>query len=554
MTLGGEHINHRLIDTDAKKLEKGQIWLDIAKEGANDGFWGLDIPQNTIYYNGKIREYFDGDKSTLYMPIEFLKEIIHPMDIDYVNETLKRYLKREISIFKTECRVAIQPSNYEWVLIQGKGIWDENDEPLYLAGSYTLLKDFTNAVNHHYDIKRQLKETSALLDTIFDSIPDPIYIKDTEDRIIQCNMAALDLWGYTSEEVIGKKCTDLKMCSKPCTESITQKACQSKKTEKIQTYIEKLEKWVEIMAYPVFDKDTNEVQLVMEHIKDITDLKKVELILQENIKCQEKLLKEAQRDNKAKTEYFTNVSHELKTPLNIILSTLQLLETFYLPSEKEKKYASIMKQNCYRLLRLLNNIIDVTKIDSSFFKLHLENADIVYVVKQITLSVEQYIKNKSINLLFESKVSKQIMAFDAEKIERIMLNLLSNAAKFTLPGGVIKVGIEKQDEKILISVKDTGIGIPSQKQHVIFQRFGQVDSSATRQYEGSGIGLFLVKSLVEMHNGTIHVQSEEHKGTEFIIELPIKVLKEKAKEPLNNERSSYKNVEMLNIELSDIYE
>jgi signal transduction histidine kinase len=135
-----------------------------------------------------------------------------------------------------------------------------------------------------------------------------------------------------------------------------------------------------------------------------------------------------------------------------------------------------------------------------------------------------------------------------------MLNLLSNAAKFTLPGGVIKVGIEKQDEKILISVKDTGIGIPSQKQHVIFQRFGQVDSSATRQYEGSGIGLFLVKSLVEMHNGTIHVQSEEHKGTEFIIELPIKVLKEKAKEPLNNERSSYKNVEMLNIELSDIYE
>lgn len=551
---GGDNIDNRVIDMDSKKLEKDQAWLSIAMEGANDGFWGLDILQNRIYYNGSYREYFDGDKSTMYIPREFLKEMIHPLDLEQVKDSLERYLKREIPVFKIECRIAVNSSSYEWVLIQGKGIWDENNKPLYLAGSYTLLKDFKYAASYHYDTEKKLKETSVLLNTIFDSIPDPIYIKDTEDRIIKCNAAALALWGHVREDVIGKKCTDIKMCHKLCRESITKKAYQSKKATRVQQYIKQSEKWLDIMAYPVLDKDTNEVQLLIEHVKDITDLKKAELILQENIKYQEKLLEEAERNNKVKTEYFANISHELKTPLNIILSTLQLLEAFYLPSQKTSKYTHIMKQNCYRLLRLLNNIIDMTKIDSGFFKLHLENADIVYVVQQITLSVEQYIKNKSINLLFESKIDKQIMAFDAEKIERIMLNLLSNAAKFTPQGGFIKVGVEKRDRNIIISVKDTGIGIPLRKQNLIFQRFGQVDSNATRQYEGSGIGLSLVKSLVEMHDGTIRFHSEEQKGTEFIIELPIKIVQEEIKKPVKNESNSYKKVEILNIELSDIYE
>lgn len=539
---------------DFTELEKGQAWLGIAMEGVNDGFWGLDIPQNRIYYSGSFREYFDGDKSTMYIPFEFLKELVHPLDFGYFKDSVERYLKKEIPVFKVECRILAYSGSYEWVLVQGKGIWNENNEPLYLAGSYTLLKDFKNAANYHYDTEKRLKETSALLNTIFDSIPDPIYIKDTEDRIIKCNAAALSLWGFASEDIIGKRCTDIKMCHKPCRESITKKACQSKEITRVQKYIKQSEKWVDIMAYPVLDKDTNEVRLLIEHVKDITDLKKAEMILQENIKCQEKLLQEAERTNKIKTEYFANVSHELKTPLNIILSTLQLLEAFYLPSQKTSKYTNIMKQNCYRLLRLLNNIIDMTKIESGFFKLYLENADIVNVVKQITLSVEQYIKNKSINLIFESKIDQQIMAFDAEKIERIMLNLLSNSAKFTPPGGDIKVGIEGKAESILISVKDTGVGIPPKKQSLIFQRFGQVDSNATRQHEGSGIGLSLVKSLVEMHNGIIRFHSEEQKGTEFIIELPIKTVQKETKKTINNENNSYKKVEILNIELSNIYE
>lgn len=391
-----------------------------------------------------------------------------------------------------------------------------------------------------------LKETVVLLTAIFDNIPDPICIKDVEDRIIKCNSAALSFWNTTKEKLIGSRCTELKICHNPCKQSMTSKAYQLKKTTKIEKFIKQKNAWVEVMVYPVLDRETNEVQFLIEHVKDITQLKN-------HIEVRNKLVKKIQEQIQLQTEFFANISHELKTPLNVILSTLQLLENYYLVSEKASKYTKMMKQNCFRLLKLLNNMIDMTKIESGYFKLHLENHDIVNIIKQITLSVDQYIEHRSIRLSFESEVNQKIMACDLEKLERIMLNLLSNAAKFTPPGGEIKVKISERDQFIIISVKDTGIGIPSEKQNLIFKRFGQVDSKATRHNEGSGIGLSLVKSLVEMHGGSIRFTSEYQKGTEFILKFPIKVLDQESEKSSHYEGSSYKNVETIHIEFSDIY-
>ncbi|MCB2305211.1 PAS domain-containing protein [Clostridium estertheticum] len=272
-----------------------------------------------------------------------------------------------------------------------------------------------------------------------------------------------------------------------------------------------------------------------------------------------KLLDETILSETLKTEFFSNLSHELRTPLNIILCTLQLLDTYTISSEvndketKFKQYIGIMKQNCYRQLRLVNNMIDITKLDASFFDLNLQNCNIVNVVESVTMSVAEYIKTKSIKLIFDTDIEECIMSCDPEKIERVILNLLSNSIKFTRSGGSMKVNMYDKGKNIIISIKDTGIGIPPDKLNIIFDRFRQVDRSLTRKQEGSGIGLSIVKSLVELHGGTISVRSEYGKETEFIIVLPIIVL------PKDNdtfevfESESQERIERIHIEFSDIY-
>jgi len=174
-------------------------------------------------------------------------------------------------------------------------------------------------------------------------------------------------------------------------------------------------------------------------------------------------------------------------------------------------------------------------------------------VEDITLSVAEYIENKGLSLIFDTEIEELVMACDPDKIERIILNLISNAVKFTEPGGTILVNIKQGIKTIIISVNDTGIGISKNKQKIIFQRFVQVDKSLARKHEGSGIGLSLVKSLVKMHKGAITVESESNKGSEFIIELPIYLVDDKKSKGNTKDYILEGNVEKIKIEFSDIY-
>jgi two-component system sensor histidine kinase ChiS len=272
-----------------------------------------------------------------------------------------------------------------------------------------------------------------------------------------------------------------------------------------------------------------------------------------------KKVEELMEYDKLKTEFFTNISHELKTPLNVICSTIQLLrsldESKDLSDERIKYYFSIMNQNSLRLLRLINNIIDTTKIAGNYFNLNLKNDNIIYVVEELVQSAAELAQTKGINIIFDTEIEEKIIVFDEEKIERILLNLLSNAVKFTDINGSIFVNIYDKGDYIEVSVRDTGIGIPEDKLDFIFERFAQVDKSTTKKNEGSGIGLSLVKSLVEIHGGTINVKSELGKGSEFVMTLPIKTLdiQEMEGNVTGKEVDNARYKENLQIEFSDLF-
>lgn len=284
--------------------------------------------------------------------------------------------------------------------------------------------------------------------------------------------------------------------------------------------------------------------------RDISHKKKIQS-LQNDIKNTELKLYQTNEFNRVLTEFFSNVSHELRTPLNIISSAVQLLRRNNEgePEQKVNKLLNIMNQNTFRLLRIINNLIDVSKYDSGFLHLNLRNYNIVTMLENITLSVAEYASSKGLEIIFDTDTEEKFMAVDDDKIERIMLNLISNAIKFTNKGGQIIIYLEDREDHFTISVKDTGIGIPEDKLDLIFERFGQVDKSLKRNREGSGIGLSLVKTFVEMHGGTICVNREYKYGSEFVIDLPVKTVE-------NNGESGYtieNKVEKIKIEFSDIY-
>ncbi|NFP65574.1 PAS domain-containing sensor histidine kinase [Clostridium botulinum] len=285
-------------------------------------------------------------------------------------------------------------------------------------------------------------------------------------------------------------------------------------------------------------------------LHDVTSKIQVEK-LEQDVKKNIELLNESREYNKLITEFLSNISHELKTPLNVIFTAVQLLG-FYekdVDYEKQDKYLKLIKQNCYRLMKLINNLLDTTKLDSGYLKLNLVNYNIVNLIEEITLSVTSYAEGKGINIIFDTNVEEKIIAVDTDKIERIILNLLSNSIKFTNPGGNIFVNVKDCGENVYVHVKDTGVGIPSDKLESIFERFFQVDKTLKKNKEGTGIGLHLVKSFVEMHNGTVHIKSELGQGTEFIIKLPAVVCEEQIK----SKNIVYEaNIERINMEFSDI--
>jgi len=220
-----------------------------------------------------------------------------------------------------------------------------------------------------------------------------------------------------------------------------------------------------------------------------------------------------------KSSFFANISHEFRTPLTLILGQIESVMSSDIAT-KEKGKLQIANRNARRLLTLINQILDLSKLEAGSMELKAEQHNIVSFLKSIFYSFESLAESKKITLKFESDLSNIPLKFDPDKIEKIICNLISNALKFTSENGEIKVSIMVISNKIKIIIKDTGIGIPENRLPHIFDRFYQVDSSITREYEGTGIGLALTKELIELHKGSIYAKSKFGEGTEFIIDFP----------------------------------
>lgn len=252
--------------------------------------------------------------------------------------------------------------------------------------------------------------------------------------------------------------------------------------------------------------------------------------LREKLDENRQLYDEIIRHEKFKNDYFINLSHELRTPLNVILGAIQLNELYISKQNYDKllenadNFTNIIKSNSYRLLRVVNNLIDITKMDADKYSLNIDLVDIVYLVEELTLAIQPYADKKQIRIVIHTVIDEAVVECDPFEIERVIMNLLSNAIKFSEKSGEIEVRIyyDEAGDNIFVSVSDHGIGISEENQKKIFDRFAQVDTTLNRNHEGNGIGLSLVKNIVDLHGGTMVLNSEVGKGSTFTFSLPVK--------------------------------
>ena len=250
--------------------------------------------------------------------------------------------------------------------------------------------------------------------------------------------------------------------------------------------------------------------------------KEINRQLEENKKLYERNI----RNEKFKNDYFVNLSHELRTPISIILSVLQLLDSLKengnVTKERQLHYIDVIRKSSKSLLDIINDIIDSSKIESGTYKINKEkNIDIIYLVEETALNMSDYINSKGIELIIDPEVEELPICCDPNEIQRCIINLIGNAVKFTEENGQIRVLIKADDSNVSISIEDNGLGISKDDQEFIFKRFEQGKNINSTKVSSSGIGLTLVKYIVELHDGHVKLESELNKGSKFTIVLPI---------------------------------
>ncbi len=222
-----------------------------------------------------------------------------------------------------------------------------------------------------------------------------------------------------------------------------------------------------------------------------------------------------------KSQFFTNISHEFRTPLTLILGQIESVMSSGIEA-REKAKLQVAKRNARRLLTLINQLLDLSKLETGNMELNVSQHNIVTFIKNLFYSFESLAATKKIRLLFESDSTYLPVVFDLDKMENVFYNLVSNAVKFSKIHGEVKISIKLNDmQSVEIQISDDGIGIPAEQISGIFDRFYQVDNSSTRNYEGTGIGLALVKELIELHKGKVTVKSIEGEGSIFTVILPV---------------------------------
>ena len=398
---------------------------------------------------------------------------------------------------------------------------------LYWASAHVFpIFSSSGAITHYMAIQeditaqREAEYVSMLLSQSLKSVRDCVTITDIENKIIFVNKAFSSTYGYTEEEIIGKNISTLRphgIIDENDRLISPENIEESWLGEIINIKKDGTEFPVEVWASSVKDKMGKVIALVGV-ARDVSERKRFEddiILAKEN----------AEEANRLKSIFLANMSHELRTPMIGILGFSEILSELLSEDETLKNYANIINNSGARLLKTLNMILDFSKVQSENIELEFTSIDVVEIIADTVQLFKETARKKNLFMKFEDEMTSWKVMYDERIIRQIVENLINNAINYTETGGItVSVTKEHTDDKdwLGFKVQDTGIGIPKEKQKVIWEPFRQVSEGLDRSYEGTGLGLTLVKNFVNKVDGQIYLESEQGKGSTFYVLLPMK--------------------------------
>ena len=379
--------------------------------------------------------------------------------------------------------------------------------------------DATAQLNIFRQTEIELQTNRRLLQTIINNALDAIYIKDIKGRYLLYNEAAERAMGKTAAEVTGKDDTFINSAEEAkITMAIDRKVIEGGvplTSEETFTLADGAIHTFHTIKCPMFD-DYGNISGLFGIARDITERKQMERNL---IEAKEK----AEESDRLKTAFLNNISHEIRTPLNAIIGFSEFINEPDLVPEKRKQFTEIITQSGNRLLSIITNIVNIATIEAGQEKIRETefelNSTLLLLLEQFKPKAKEKNIGLSLNLSFPDSEIKILS--DESKIKQILSNLICNALKFTKLG-FVNFGYEVKVTELQFFVEDTGIGIPSDMHEMIFKSFRQVETTATRQFDGPGLGLSISKAYVELLGGKIWVVSQPGKGSTFFFTIPLK--------------------------------
>ena len=512
-----------------KELREERDRLSKYIESSRIGTWQWNIQTDELTVNERWTEILGYTLDELApISIQTRNEFVHPDDLKKSYDLLLLHFSKSIEYFDAECRMKHKNGSWIWVHNRGKVTeWDTDGKPLIMTGTQS-------DVSQRKCAEERLRESEENLRSIFENVNVGIVVIDPQTMIIeQLNTYAAQLINAAPESIIGKRCHGI-ICPAPegqCSivdnkASVEHEDCILLTADAIEIPVIKTARNIHIKG-----KD-----MLLESFVDIRLRKKIEAALiatnrqlEFTTKQANEMAAQAEKATSAKSEFIANMSHEIRTPMNGVIGMTSLLLDTVLTNE-QREYAEIVRSSSESLLELINGILDFSKIEAK--KLDLEFIDFDLQSLLIDFLALQAYKAHEKGLELSWKIDNDVpplLRGDPGRIRQILGNLTSNALKFTEKGSVsIHISLintladtgtlNKTDNTsvtLRISVTDTGIGIPADKINLLFNKFTQIDASATRKYGGTGLGLAISRQLSQMMGGDIGVNSQDGAGSEF---------------------------------------
>ena len=480
-------------------------------ENTSDMIFSMSLPKGRYLYVSPSSVNIVGfTPEALYEKPMLIKTVIHPDSISFFQKSWKELIETG----KIDPVITYKAFNKQrqtlWLRQENVVVLNNKGKPKILIGRVTDITETEKT-------ELALKEIQELFELFMKHLPGLAYIKDSDRRSLFANHGLKTYLGIDPDEIKGKTNLEAFFGDFAAKMDADDRAVlESGETRTVEE--EAVGRIWSTTKFIIPRKD--EKPLLGGFTFDITDRKKYETELKT---AREK----AEESDRLKTAFLANMSHEIRTPMNGIIGFTEMLNEPEINEEERHYFANIIIESCQKLLSIVNDVLDISKIETGQMKIFEEETDLISFIDNMNLFFQPIAKKKKLTLRSDCfiKNGQNLIMTDKVKLTQIMNNLINNAIKFTHEGDV-KFGCSVDENEIKFYVRDTGIGIPKAFREAIFERFRQAEPETGQKYGGTGLGLSISKAYIEMMGGSLSLKSQEGKGSEFTFILPRKEIKQ----------------------------